>query len=104
MAQLITLFWRDIPAQVIAESGRGRNRQQAKIELSRRFAIAIDAAAMKSRADSADDYLADWRRASTGECSEDLDTEAAKLSAQLELDYPPERVRAIVENGGFELD
>ena len=31
MAHLITLFWRDIPAQVIAESGRGRNRQQAKL-------------------------------------------------------------------------
>ena len=56
MAHLITLFWRDIPAQVIAESGRGRNRQQAKIELARRFAIAIDAAAMKDGADSTDDY------------------------------------------------
>ena len=44
MAQLITLYWRDIPAQVIAERGRGRKREQAKIELSRRFAIAIDAA------------------------------------------------------------
>ena len=56
MPHLITLFWRDIPAQVIAESGRGRYRQQAKIELPRRFAIAIDAAAMKDGADSTDDF------------------------------------------------
>ena len=71
MAHLITLFWRDIPAQVIAESGRGRNRQQAKIELPRRFAIAIDAAAMKDGADSTDDYLAEWRRSEPVSCSDE---------------------------------
>ena len=31
MANLITLYWRDIPAQVIAERGRGRKREQAKL-------------------------------------------------------------------------
>ena len=41
MAQLITLYWRDIPAQVIAERGRGRKREQAKIELARRFAAGV---------------------------------------------------------------
>ena len=54
MAQLITLYWRDIPAQVIAERGRGRKREQAKLELSRRFSIAIDEAAMRDGADSTD--------------------------------------------------
>ena len=104
MPHLITLFWRDIPAQVIADSGRGRNRQQAKIELPRRFAIAIDAAAMKDGADSTDDYLADWRRTSPVQCGCDLDAEAAKLVADLEADYPVERVRGLVENGGFDRD
>ena len=61
MAHLIIIYWRDIPAQVIAESGRGRNRQQVKIELPHRFVIAIDSAAMKGGADSTDDYLAEWR-------------------------------------------
>ena len=102
MAHLITLFWRDIPAQVIAESGRGRNRQQAKIELSRRFAIAIDAAAMRDGADSTDDYLAEWRRSEPVPCGNDLDAEAAKLAADLEADYPAERVRQLVESGGFD--
>ena len=102
MAHLITLFWRDIPAQVIAESGRGRNRQQAKIELPRRFAIAIDAAAKKDGADSTDDYLAEWRRSEPVPCGDDLDAEAAKLAADLEADYPAERVRQLVESGGFD--
>jgi len=102
MAQLITLYWRDIPAQVIAERGRGRKREQAKIELHRRFAIAIDAAAMRDGADSTDDYLAEWRRGEPVECGEDLDAEAAARAGALEADYPAERVKALVENGGRE--
>ena len=68
MANLITLYWRDIPAQVIAERGRGRQREQAKVELPRRFSIAIDAAAMRDGADSTDDYLAEWRRSEPAPC------------------------------------
>ena len=104
MAQLITLYWRDIPAQVIAERGRGRKREQAKIELSRRFAIAIDAAAMRDCAESTDDYLAEWRRGDPVECGEDLDSAAAAWAAELEEDYPADRVRRLVENGGNNPD
>ena len=104
MAHLITLFWRDIPAQVIAEAGRGRNRQQAKIELARRFAIAIDAAAMRDGANSTDDYLAEWRRSEPILCSDDLDVEAAKLATDIEADYSAERIHKLVESGGFDRD
>ena len=100
MAQLITLYWRDIPAQVIAERGRGRKREQAKIELARRFAIAIDAAAMRDGADSTDDYLAEWRRGEPVECGDALEAEAAAMAAKLESEYPAERVKSLVENGG----
>jgi hypothetical protein len=100
MANLITLYWRDIPAQVIAERGRGRAREQAKIELPRRFAIAIDEAAMRDGADSTDDYLAEWRRSEPTPCGEDLEAEAAALAARLDADYPAERMRDLVENGG----
>ncbi len=102
MAQLITLYWRDIPAQVIAERGRGRKREQAKVELHRRFAIAIDAAAMRDGADSTDDYLAEWRRGAPVECGEDLEAEAAAQAVALEANYPAERVKTLVENGGQE--
>ena len=104
MAHLITLFWRNIPAQVIAKSGRGRDSQQVKIELPRRFVIAIDAAAMKDGADSTDDYLAEWRRSEPVSCSNDLDSEATKMAADIEADYPAERLRKLVESGGLDRD
>ena len=100
MANLITLYWRDIPAQVIAERGRGRKREQAKIELPHRFSVAIDAAAMRYGADSTDDYLAEWRRSEPKECGEDLNTEAAVCASALDAEYTPETLRALVENGG----
>ena len=102
MAQITILYWRDIPAQVIAENGRGRRREQSKIELHRRFAIAIDEAAMRGGAESTDDYLADWRKGEPADCSDDLATEAQSLAEQLEADYPSARVKGLVENGGFE--
>ena len=100
MANLITLFWRDIPAQVIAERGRGRKREQEKIELPRRFSVAIDAAAMRDGADSTDNYLAEWRRSKPEECGEDLKTEAAIRAAALNNEYTSKILRALVENGG----
>ena len=102
MANLTVIYWRDIPAQVVAEEGRGRNRQQAKVEMPRRFALAIDEAAMRDGADSTDDYLAEWRRADPVACGEDLDAEAQMHAEKLENDYPSERVRLLVENGGFQ--
>ena len=101
MAQITTLYWRDIPAQVIAEKGRGRKREQAKIELHRRSALALDEAAMRGDAASTDDYLADWRKGEPVECSDELEEEAQRLAAQLEEDYPSSRVKELVENGGF---
>ena len=84
MAHIITVFWRDIPAQVIAEEGRGRNKKQAKVELEKRFLIAIDSAAMKSGADNTDDYLNDWRRSKPETISGSLEFEADKLRQTLE--------------------
>jgi hypothetical protein len=100
MASLIILYWRDIPAQVIAERGRGRKREQAKIELPRRFLVAIDAAAMRDGANSTDDYLTEWRRSQAEECGEDLEAEVAVRAAALGNEYTSEVLRALVENGG----
>ena len=100
MANLIILYWRDIPAQVIAERGRGRKREQVKIELQRRFSVAIDAAAMRDGADSADNYLTEWRRSAPAECGEDLNAEARYLAAKIEAEYTAKKIRLLVENGG----
>ena len=45
MAKLTTVYWRDIPAQVIAKE----RRDTAKIVLTERFAEAIDKAAMRAK-------------------------------------------------------
>jgi hypothetical protein len=86
---------------VVAEEGRGRKRQQAKIELPQRFAIAIDAAAMRDGADSTDDYLAEWRKSDPVSCGDDLEAEAKAKATQLEAEYPQDRVAKLVAAGGL---
>ena len=100
MGQIVTLYWRDIPAQVVAEKGRGRKREQAKIELHRRFALAIDEAAMRDGADSTDDYLADWRRGAPVECSDELETEARRVAKRLETEFDGKLLAELVNSGG----
>ena len=102
MASIRVLYWRDIPAQVVAERGRGRNREQVKRELHNRFALAIDEAAMRGGADGTDDYLAEWRRGEGRKCGEDLQAEAEKFAEELEADYPRERLAGLVAAGGTE--
>lgn len=100
MAELIVVYWRDIPAQVIAKTGR---RNQVKVELDQRFAKAIDIAAMKGGARDADDYLADWRKAAPVEVSDDLAGEADSVARRLEEDYDEARLKALIANGGREV-
>jgi hypothetical protein len=96
MAELIIVYWRDIPAQVIVKKGR----QAAKRELSLRFTEAIDMAAMRSGAAETDAYLAEWRRADPVAVSDDLEAEAAEAAARLEAEFPHERLVALVKNHG----
>lgn len=98
MAQLIVVYWRDIPAQVIVKKGR---RDQVKIQLDERFEKAIDRAAMRGGARSTDDYLAEWRKADPVEVSDDLQAEAEKAAAALESAFGEDRVKALVENKGW---
>ena len=96
MASLIVLYWRDIPSQVIAKSGR----KSAKRELSERFIRAIDAAAMRSGAAETDAYLAEWRRADPVDCGDDLEAEAEAAAARLEAAYDNKRLADLAANEG----
>jgi hypothetical protein len=96
MAQLIIVYWRDIPAQVIVKQGR----RSAKRELPERFVQAIDMAAMRSGAAATDDYLADWRRAEPVECGDDLEAEAEAAARRLEAEYDADAVKRLVANKG----
>src|SRR3954469_12135597 len=66
MAQLIVVYWRDIPAQVIVKKGR----DAAKVQLNERFEKAIDRAAMKANLRDTDSYLSEWRRAAPVDVSD----------------------------------
>jgi hypothetical protein len=95
MAKLITIYWRDIPAQVVGRQGR----TNAKKELEPRFAKAIDRAAMRAGRGSSDAYLEDWRR-ETEMVSGDLEELVATRVAELESAFSDERLESVVKAGG----
>jgi hypothetical protein len=96
MAKLISIYWRDIPAQVVGRSGR---KNGFKKELEPRFATAIDRAAMRAGRGSSDAYLEDWRRV-----SEDVDGDLEALVnarvAELEGQFDDASLEALVKAGG----
>ena len=95
--ELTIISWRDIPAQVTA----GKGRHAVRAQLSERFQEAIDAAAMRGGLIGTDTYLEEWRRA-TRPCGDDLEAEVATVAAQLENEYPDERLEQLVRASGEE--
>ena len=55
---MITIYWRDIPSQVIYKLGREKYKKQ----LNPKFETAIDRAAMRAGKGSSDAYMSEWRR------------------------------------------
>ncbi len=96
MAQRITLYWRDIPTQVIIRQGRTAEKR----ELPERFVLAVDAAAMAAGMHGADAYLEHWRRGAPEPCGDDLAAEADAALAALEAAFDPARLAVLVKNGG----
>ena len=96
MNKLITVYWRDIPAQVIARRGR---KTSFKKELHPRFQRAIDRAAMRARKQSEDAYLSDWRRESEP-CGEDLEKTVDEVVTRLETEWTVELLDTVARRGG----
>ena len=86
-SELITILWRDIPAQVTARSGRNK----MAVELPGRFQTAIDRAAMVAGCHTYSEYIEEWRRTATP-CGQDVEAEAKAAAARIERDYPNERL------------
>jgi hypothetical protein len=95
VAKLISIYWRDIPAQVVGRQGR----TNVKKELEPRFAQAIDRAAMRAGRGSSDAYLADWRR-ETEMVSGDLEQIVADRVAALESRFDKDFLEKVVKAGG----
>ena len=96
MAKLTTVYWRDIPAQVIAKE----RRDTAKIVLTERFAEAIDKAAMRAKMAGTDAYLEQWRREVVN-CGKDLQAVVDQAAAELEKNYDDARLESLISNGGL---
>ena len=97
MPRLTTLYWRDIPAQVIAKE----RRENAKLVLSERFALAIDKAAMRAKMAGTDAYLEHWRQESVN-CGKDLQAAAEAAAGKLEQAYDDDRLAELVRSGGVD--
>lgn len=97
MASLTIVYWRDIPAQVIAKAGR----QNAKRVLDERFQKAIDQAAMHAKLRDTNSYLEQWRRGEPVACSDDLEAEADKVAAEIDAEFTDDVLAAYVRAGGI---
>lgn len=90
---LVTIWWRDIPAQVTAGT--------AKALLDARFQHAIDRAAVVAGLTDTSSYVAEWRRV-TGPVDGDPTDAATAEAERLDAAYPPDRLEALVRAGGVE--
>jgi hypothetical protein len=96
-AELVVIWWRDLPAQVNAQRGRER----AQVLLPERFQRAIDRARRKGKVDTADEEVRQWRRDArplVGEPGAAARAEAERLDAE----YPQDRLGRIAVRGGWE--
>jgi Virulence factor len=92
---LTVIWWRDVPAQVIARQGRRAH----KIALHPRFQTAIDRAAERAGKKSMNEYIDQWHKENRP-CSDDLEAEAQAEAARLERDYSQDVLNALVASGG----
>ena len=97
MADVIVVYWRDIPAQVIV----GKGRKASKVQLPERFEQAIDRAAMKVGAGDTDAYLAEWRKAALYVVDGDQAQVAQAEAARLDAEYDQEKIKQLIANDGW---
>lgn len=98
-AEIVTIYWRDIPAQVNGQSGRDRHQ----VVLSAKFQRAIDRAKRKAGIYTAEDDIAQWRRESVacdGDVAEAAETEANRLEVEMSREF----LGRLAYAGGFESD
>ncbi len=94
---VVVIMWRDIPAQVNAQSGRDRHQ----VTLSAKFQRAVDRAKRKAGIYTADEDVAQWRRVSlplTGTLEESARREAERIEGE----FSRERLGVLAFAGGYE--
>jgi hypothetical protein len=97
-SEVVTIFWRDIPAQVNGQ--RGRERHQ--VLLSSKFQRAVDRAKRKAGIYTAEEDIAQWHRTSAA-CDDHVAAAEAQAAA-LEAEYSKEYLGKLAYAGGFAAD
>ena len=96
MAKKTIIYWRDIPSQVVVKQGR----TSAKKQLTKRFMVAIDKAAMRAGRQGSEEYLEDWRR-EIETCKGDPQTIADNTAEELEHRFSDEVPKTLIKNKGL---
>jgi hypothetical protein len=97
-SEVVTIYWRDIPAQVNGQQGRDRHQ----VLLSAKFQRAVDRAKRKAGIYTADEDIAQWRRVS--EVCDDHVLASEAQAAALEAEYSKEYLGKLAYAGGFAAD
>jgi hypothetical protein len=95
MASLTVIWWRDIPAQVLARDGR----RASKVQLHPRFQVAIDKAASRAGRRTYNEYIEEWRKVARA-CGDDLEAEVNAEVERLETEYDKHRLAELIQTGG----
>jgi hypothetical protein len=96
MAILTTIWWRDIPAQVVAKDAR----RSSKVVLHPRFQVAIDKAANRAGKRAYNDYIEEWRK-TMRDCGDDLEAEVRAESDRIEAEYTKHHLAELIQSGGL---
>ena len=96
MAELIKIYWRDIPSQVMAKKGRKAER----VMLSARFQEGIDRAAMRAGKGTSDAYMEDWKRLREP-CEGDLKAAAEAAAEEIEAAFSDDYLETLVKAKGL---
>jgi hypothetical protein len=96
--EVVTIYWRDIPAQVNGQDGRERHQ----VLLSSKFQRAVDRAKRKAGIYTAEEDIAQWRRSSEP-CGDGAGHVAAAeaRAAALEAEYSREFLGKLAYAGGL---
>ncbi len=95
---LVTIYWRDIPAQVTATGADGTSQ---KLLLEDRFQHAIDRAAGVAGLTDTNDYVNEWRRVPSPVDGDPLAAAQAAVDT-LQTEFHRDRLEAFVANGGLD--
>lgn len=96
MPTMSTIWWRDIPAQVLARDAR----RSSKVVLHPRFQVAIDKAAYRAGMREYNSYIEQWRKTHRP-CGDDLEMEVGAEAERLETVYTKHHLAELIQSGGL---